>query len=211
MSEEREEFIILVDEQDQEIGYDEKLDVHVKALLHRAFSVFIFDWDSKKMLIQKRAEGKYHSGGKWTNACCSHPRKGELLEEALARRLQEELGFNMPEKLKIVSYPDLSIFANEDVISKAGKFRYFAQFDGLAEHEIDHVFVYHPTKEQLNEMKCNPDEIVEYQWISIIELLEWMKEKQDDFSAWFKPAFDIAYEVIKDEARWLDRLEQRSQ
>ena len=83
--------IILVDEQDCEIGYGEKLDVHIKAQLHRAFSIFVFDWTERKMLIQKRAEGKYHSGGKWCNACCSHPRKGEVMEEALARRLQEEL------------------------------------------------------------------------------------------------------------------------
>ena len=133
------------------------------------------------------------------------------MEEALARRLEEELGFEMPEKLKIVSYPELSIFADDDAISKAGKFKYFAQFDGLAEHEIDHVFVYHPTKEQLSQMKCNPEEIGEVQWITISELMNWMREKPDDFSAWFKPAFDFAYEVLKDEARWLDRFERKGQ
>lgn len=158
------------------------------------------------MFIQKRAKGKYHSGGKWSNACCSHPRKGEIMEEALARRLHEELGFHMPEKMRILSWPELSVSASEDVISKAGKFKYYAQFDGLAEYEIDHVYVYHPTEEQLSEMKCNPDEIEEYQWVGIEELIDWMKKHPEDFSAWFKPAFDIAYDILKDEAIWVDRF-----
>ena len=206
MNEKKQELIWLVNDQDEVIGYGEKLEVHVKEQLHRAFSVFIFDWKQRKMLLQKRAEGKYHSGGKWSNACCSHPRKGEVMEVALARRLQEELGFEMPEKMNILEYPELYVFASKKRISKVGKFKYFAQFDGLAEHEIDHVYVYHPTEEQVINMKCNPEEIAEYQWIDLEKLIEWMSDKPDDFSAWFKPAFNIAYDLLKDEAVWIEQM-----
>lgn len=190
------EFIILVNEDDEIIGYGEKLDVHIKEQLHRAFSVFIFNLETQKMLIQKRADGKYHSGGKWSNACCSHPRKGEVMEEALARRLQEELGFAMPERLNI--YDDLECQKTVDTesIIEAGHFTYYAKFDGLAEHEIDHVFVYYPTEEQLKDMQCNPEEISECLWITLEELQSWMDKKPYDFSAWFKSAFEIAYNVL---------------
>ena len=201
-----EEMIILVDEQDCEIGYGEKLDVHIKAQLHRAFSIFVFDWTERKMLIQKRAEGKYHSGGKWSNACCSHPRKGEVMEEALARRLQEELGYDTPEKFHILTFPEMHVEVSGDRIYEAGKFRYFAQFDGLAEHEIDHVYVYHPTKNQIENMKCNPEEISESQWISLEDLISRMRQKPDDFSAWFKPAFDIAYDLLLQKSIWLEKF-----
>lgn len=194
-----EELIILVDKEDREIGYGEKMDIHVKEQLHRAFSIFIYDWNHKKMLIQKRAEGKYHSGGKWSNACCSHPRKGEIMEEALSRRLHEELGFDMPERLKIVSTPDTSLFKDGGSICEAGKFTYFAQFDGLAEHEIDHVFVYHPTAEQIRTMKCDPEEIGEFQWIDLSELKMWTANVPEDFSAWFIPALKLACKIIEKE------------
>lgn len=201
-----EELIILVDEQDREIGYGEKLDVHVKKQLHRAFSIFIFDWTERKMLIQKRAEGKYHSGGKWSNGCCSHPRKGEVMEVALARRLQEELGYDTPEEFQILTFPEMDVEASGERIHEVGKFRYFAQFDGLAEHEIDHVYVYHPTKNQIENMKCNPEEISESQWISLEDIILWMSQKPDDFSAWFKPAFDIAYDLLLQESIWIEKF-----
>ena len=88
--------LILVDEQDKEIGTEEKIDAHRKGLLHRAFSLFIYDSKLNKMLIQRRAINKYHSGGLWTNACCSHPRKGEDLNTAVYRRTIEELGVSIP-------------------------------------------------------------------------------------------------------------------
>ena len=200
------ELIILVDEQDREIGYGEKLDVHVKKQLHRAFSVFVFDWKSRKMLIQKRAEGKYHSGGKWSNACCSHPRKGEIMEEALPRRLQEELGYDMPEKIRIAGFPEMNVEPSKERIYEVGKFRYLAEFDGLAEHEIDHVYVYHPTKEQIEKMQCNPEEISESKWISLEELIDWMSQRPNDFSAWFRPAFDKAYDHLLQESIWIEKF-----
>ena len=191
------EFIILVDEQDQEIGYGEKLDVHVKEQLHRAFSIFIFDPKTQKMLIQKRAVGKYHSGGKWSNACCSHPRKGEIMEEALARRLNEELGFMMPERLEIYEYPDCPKEMSVETIVEVGHFRYYAKFDGLAEHEIDHVFVYFPSPSQLENMQCNPEEIEEIKWVEIADLLDSVEKEGEHYSAWFKPALNLTYKMIK--------------
>ena len=191
------EFIILVDEQDQEIGYGEKLDVHVKEQLHRAFSIFIFDPKTQKMLIQKRAVGKYHSGGKWSNACCSHPRKGEIMEEALARRLNEELGFMMPERLEIYEYPDCPKEMSVETIVEVGHFMYYAKFDGLAEHEIDHVFVYFPSPSQLENMQCNPEEIEEIKWVEIADLLDSVEKEGEHYSAWFKPALNLTYKMIK--------------
>ncbi len=191
------EFIILVDEQDQEIGYGEKLDVHVKEQLHRAFSVFIFDPRTRKMLIQKRAEGKYHSGGKWSNACCSHPRKGEIMEEALARRLNEELGFFMPERLNIFAYPECPKEMSVETITEVGHFTYYAKFDGLAEHEIDHVFVYYPSPSQLENMQCNPEEIDKIEWVGIEDLLNSVEKNGELYSAWFKPALNLACKMIK--------------
>src|SRR5215831_10345897 len=115
------EQVILVNEADHEIGTMEKMLAHEKALLHRALSVFIFN-DKGEMLLQQRAKRKYHSGGLWTNACCSHPRPGENVEAAAIRRLNEELGF-------------------ETTLTKAFDFVYKAFFDnGLTEYEFDHVF-----------------------------------------------------------------------
>src|SRR4249919_2599143 len=112
--------VILVNEQNEAIGTMEKMEAHRKALLHRAFSVFIFN-SKGEMLLQQRALNKYHSGGLWTNACCSHPRPGELIEDAATRRLKEELGFETP-------------------LKKIFQFTYQASFDnGLTEHEFDHV------------------------------------------------------------------------
>jgi isopentenyl-diphosphate Delta-isomerase len=113
--------VILVDEQDNETGLMEKMEAHEKAVLHRAFSVFIFN-SAGEMLLQQRATVKYHSGGLWTNACCSHPLPGEATDAAAQRRLYEELGFNTP-------------------LQKAFDFIYKAAFDnGLTEYEFDHVF-----------------------------------------------------------------------
>ncbi|MBN1820393.1 MAG: isopentenyl-diphosphate Delta-isomerase, partial [Prolixibacteraceae bacterium] len=113
--------VICVDENDNPIGEMEKMEAHEKAVLHRAFSVFIFN-SKKELLLQQRSAGKYHSALLWTNTCCSHPVPGELTENAAKRRLKEEMGMNA--ELKFLF-----------------KFQYKAPFDnGLTEHEIDHVF-----------------------------------------------------------------------
>ena len=193
-----EDLLVLVDENDREIGWREKMEVHVAGKLHRAFSVFIFDRNQKKMLLQKRAEGKYHSGGLWSNACCSHPRKGEGMEAALSRRLKEELGFKAP-ALEILNNREKFLLKGNKYIDYAGKFQYFAQYDGLAEHEIDHVFLYYPSMEQLEQLHGNPEEVGELRWVSISELKDWMANRPEDFSAWFKPAFDLMSAVLKEE------------
>lgn len=116
-----EEYLILVDEQDRECGRIEKLEAHRKGLLHRAFSIFIFN-TSGELLLQQRAEGKYHSGGLWTNTCCSHPRFGENMQEAVRRRLLEEMGMQCE-------------------TSFAFSFLYKADVgNNLVEHEYDHVY-----------------------------------------------------------------------
>ncbi|NDD55500.1 isopentenyl-diphosphate Delta-isomerase, partial [bacterium] len=117
------EFVVLVDQNDQQIGVEEKLSAHRQGLLHRAFSIFLFNPEGR-MLIHQRALHKYHSGGLWTNACCSHPRPGEEVADAAKRRLQEELGISC-------------------ALEKQFSFIYKVHLveDGLYEHEFDHVFI----------------------------------------------------------------------
>ena len=147
------EQVILVNENDQEIGSREKMAAHRDGELHRAFSVFVFNGEGQ-MLLQRRAEAKYHSGGLWTNTCCSHPRPGESTEAAAHRRLQEEMGFDC----------DL-----EEVF----QFTYYAKLDNeLFEHEYDHVFV--GTFE--GTPTPNPAEVSAYKWIGVEELKRDVQE-----------------------------------
>ena len=126
-----EDLLILVDDNDNEIGYGEKMETHITGKLHRAFSLFVFDKKSRSLLIHQRAAGKYHSGGLWTNSCCSHPRKGGALLDAVVRRAHEELGLEIPCGDGMVSG-----------LTEVGKFQYFADFGDISEHEIDHVFIW---------------------------------------------------------------------
>jgi isopentenyl-diphosphate delta-isomerase len=160
------EQVILVDEADKEIGTMEKMLAHEKAELHRAISIFIFN-EKCEMLLQQRAERKYHSGGLWTNACCSHPRPGEEIEVAAARRLKEELGFETP-------------------LTKAFDFIYKASFDnGLTEHEFDHVFV---GKYEGN-VHLNVNEVQDYCYKSMDEIERSLKSHPHKYTAWFLLAF----------------------
>lgn len=194
--------LILVNEQDQETGYGTKTEVHQKALLHRAFSIFIFDWDREEMLLQRRASGKYHSGGLWSNACCSHPRKGESMEHALCGRLKAELGLETA--VKVQSPPDNGSFMPEkDTAYHCGSFHYVAPFGGLSENELDHVFLYGLRRATGSnnsffrpEPPFNPEEIEELKWISIHKLKKWLTESPEEFTAWFKQAFDLACNVL---------------
>jgi isopentenyl-diphosphate Delta-isomerase len=161
------EMVILVDENDQEIGLMEKQEAHEKALLHRAFSVMVFN-KKGEMLLQQRAINKYHSGGLWTNTCCSHPRAGETTLEAAHRRLKEEMGFDC----------DLHLHQS---------FIYKAPFEnGLTEHEFDHVFV--------GNYDLNPDynleEVASYKWISLEDLKQQLAEDPSQFTVWFKMIMD---------------------
>lgn len=160
------EKVILVDENDQAIGTMEKMEAHKKALLHRAFSVFIFN-SKNEMLIHQRAFSKYHSGGLWTNACCSHPRENETAEQAAHRRLEEEMGFDCE-------------------INHQFSFVYKAELDqGLTEHEFDHVF----TGIYESEIKPNPEEVVAFKYVSISELKKDLNAHPEHYTEWFKIAF----------------------
>jgi len=165
------EHVILVDEQDNAIGTMEKHQAHVEGLLHRAFSVFIFN-SEKKLLLQKRASSKYHCGGLWTNTCCSHPRENENTQEAANRRLYEEMGL-------------------QSSLTPLFTFTYKSEFDnGLTEHEIDHVF-FGSTDEI---PKINSIEVENYRYVSIEELQLEIKESPQNFTPWFLLALNRVLE-----------------
>lgn len=180
------EQIALVDENDKIIGYDDKLIVHAKGKLHRAFSLFIYDEIQNKLLIQKRALNKYHSGGLWTNACCSHQREGEDLSIAVLRRVSEELGVMIPEQ----DCRSGSFWESE-------KFTYSKDFGAYTENEIDHVFIW-KIEEALLTLKPDKDEVEALMWINVTDLLKWMENKPEEFTVWFLPAFEIfANDVLR--------------
>ena len=161
--------LILVDLDDHEIGRGEKMDVHQKGILHRAFSVFLFDGD--RLLIQRRAVGKYHSAGLWANTCCSHPRVGETLQEAAINRLRLECGIE------------------GTVLREAGRFVYRAVFsNGLSEYELDHVLVgaYSGT------FQANPEEVSDLRFVRIDTLKQDMLQNPDLDAVWFFTALGIA-------------------
>lgn len=168
--------LILVDIEDNEIGIGKKLETHKKGILHRAFSVFLMDGD--EMFIQKRADGKYHSGGLWTNACCSHPRPGMTLEESVHSRMKLEIGIDCPVK---------ELFS----------FVYRAEFpDGLIEYEYDHVFIGYYSKE--NKVELNEEEASEAMWIKISDLKRELTEHPEKFTAWFLIAAPTFFKRIKE-------------
>lgn len=192
--------IILVNKKDEVIGYGEKMQVHREKQLHRAFSIFIFDPHTRRMLLQRRARGKYHSGGLWTNACCSHPRRGETMETCLNARLEEELGIHTSFHIE---NPSETAFpaGDPDVIYRCGSFYYQACFGEITEHEIDHVFLFSPSHSFCFESdmplnRFDPREAEELRWVPIDELRRWLKERPGDFTAWFRPAFSLADKVL---------------
>lgn len=173
------EELILVDEQDVKIGTAEKIDAHIKGLLHRAFSLFILDTSTQKLLLQQRALDKYHSGGLWTNACCSHPRKDEKLLDAVCRRVKDELGISVPD----------SVYEKKD-LWECNKFTYRKDYGKYIEHEIDHVFIWSVDKSTI-QLVPNKDEVDDILWIDISVLEDWMTTKPEDFTAWVFPAYEI--------------------
>ncbi|MEK7535609.1 MAG: isopentenyl-diphosphate Delta-isomerase [Patescibacteria group bacterium] len=157
--------VVLVDESDKEIGTEEKLAAHKKGLLHRAFSIFVIN-SKGEMLIQRRAMSKYHSGGLWSNACCSHPHPNEKLQEATHRRLEEEMGFDCDLKEKF-------------------SFIYKTNFEnGLVEHEFLHIFIgtWDATP------KVDPEEADEWAWIDMAKLQADLATHPEKYTYWFKLA-----------------------
>ena len=171
-----EEKVILVDVEDQQVGTMGKMEAHQKALLHRAFSIFILN-SNLELLMQQRAYGKYHSPGLWTNTCCSHQREDESNIEAGSRRLMEEMGMNVP-------------------LQELFTFIYKASFDnGLTEHELDHVMVGFCD----DDPKINTKEVASFKWMTIDSLKKDLKEKPDDYTVWFAIIFDRFCQHIEDQ------------
>ncbi|QQX75571.1 MULTISPECIES: isopentenyl-diphosphate Delta-isomerase [Aequorivita] len=168
-----EEKVILVNEKDEKIGLMLKQEAHAKGVLHRAFSVFIFN-SKKELMLQQRAVHKYHSPGLWTNTCCSHQRDGESSLDAGKRRLYEEMGFVTG-------------------LKETTSFIYKAPFDnGLTEHELDHILVgsFDGTPD------INPDEVAAWKWIGLEEVKKDIQVNPEIYTAWFKIIFDKFYQHL---------------
>jgi len=170
----KEELVILVDENDNKIGLMPKMEAHEKAVLHRAFSVFIFN-NKKELMLQQRAAHKYHSPNLWTNTCCSHQRDEETNVDAGMRRLQEEMGFSV-------------------TLEEKTSFIYKAPFDnGLTEHELDHILVgYYNDKPDIN-----LEEVSSWKWMSLEDVKNDIITSPDQYTAWFKIIFDKFYTYLQ--------------
>lgn len=170
------EQVILVDENDTEIGLADKLDAHRRGVLHRAVSVFVFN-DKKQLLLQQRADTKYHSAGLWANTCCSHPRQGEENVVTAERRLREELGFDCTLKEVFI-------------------FTYKVQLNNeLWEHEFDHVFI----GDFNGEVFPNPDEVQKIRWEDTAAIRDEIKNSAEIFAPWFPLCFEKAVEAFQHE------------
>ena len=170
------EKVILVDENDTQVGLMPKLEAHQKGLLHRAFSVFIFN-SNHQLLLQKRAVSKYHSGGLWTNTCCSHPREGEETINAANRRLIEEMGIKTN-------------------LRKVFDFIYKAELDNeLTENEFDHVFYGVYDENPI----LNKEEADDYKWVDMETISNDIIRNSDNYTVWFKIAFDYFYKYLNND------------
>ncbi|WP_298156829.1 isopentenyl-diphosphate Delta-isomerase [Flavobacterium sp.] len=169
-----EEQVILVDEHDNQIGIMPKLEAHEKAVLHRAFSVFILN-DKKEIMLQQRASQKYHSPLLWTNTCCSHQREGETNIEAGTRRLFDEMGIRTD-------------------LTELFHFIYKAPFDnGLTEHELDHVMIGYYNDEPV----LNTEEAEAWKWMSVEDIKSDMLRHPEIYTVWFKIIFDEFYHYLE--------------
>ncbi len=169
-----EEKVILVNEKDEQIGLMPKLEAHEKAVLHRAFSIFILN-ENNQVMLQQRAANKYHSPLLWTNTCCSHQREGETNLQAGNRRLQEEMGFST--ELKELFH-----------------FIYKAPFDnGLTEHELDHVMIGYYNEAPI----INKDEAENWKWMDIDTIKIDLKQNPESYTVWFKIIFEKFYHFLE--------------
>ena len=169
-----EELVVLVDEHDNQVGLMPKMEAHEKAVLHRAFSVFVFN-DQGELMLQQRAATKYHSPLLWTNTCCSHQRDGETSLAAGKRRLQEEMGFVCD-------------------LTEVFQFVYKAPFDnGLTEHELDHVMI----GTYNGEPNVNPEEVASLKWMSLEDVKNDMEDNPQQYTAWFKIIFKEYYHRLR--------------
>jgi len=168
------EHVVLVDAQDRQVGTMEKMEAHEKGLLHRAFSVFLFD-NAGQLIIQQRAWTKYHSPGLWANTCCSHPRENEPIIEAGKRRLKEEMGMDA----------DLRPLFSFIYIADMG--------NGLIEHELDHVLVGYTNTEPL----INLQEVASYRSMRLEDIQMDLQRRPERYTEWFKIVFDRFVEATR--------------
>ena len=201
-----EDRLILVDEQDRETGSCGKMEAHENGLLHRAFSIFLFrkilvdEPDGTRtfhiqLLIQQRAEGKYHSAGLWANSCCSHPRLGEEVLEAAARRLPEETGYTIADLEGGEAGSDTAADGNAAAaLEEKGAFLYKADFDnGLTEHEFDHVLVGWLARGKQDKAPApNPEEASRMEFVDVEQVMQDVLRTPGKYAAWFMPALLIA-------------------
>lgn len=161
------DMVILVNETDEVIGYMKKMEAHTMGLLHRAFSILVFDSESR-LLLHQRAKSKYHSGGLWTNTCCSHQHADEDTLTAAHRRLLEEMGFDCD-------------------LTEKFSFLYRSEMEsGLVEHEFDHVLIGHYD----GTVDLNPHEVESYEWLSWEEIRERLENNPEQYTSWFKHIFE---------------------
>jgi isopentenyl-diphosphate delta-isomerase len=166
--------LILVDDDDNIVGYADKLRVHQEGLLHRAFSLFIMN-KNNELMLQKRASNKYHSAGLWAYTCCSHPFKGEVQKQAIHNRIMFVMGFDC-------------------MLSELFRFTYYAELDhGMIEYELDRV--YYGNYE--GKPTPNPEEVSDWRWMNIEALKKDLEDHPDQYVYWLKEAFDEFYEKIK--------------
>ena len=166
--------VLIVDENDRIIAEAEKLSAHRQGLLHRAFSIFIFN-QKLELLLQQRSHNKYHCPGIWANTCCSHAVKDESIVDTAKKRLQFEMGFSLD-------------------LEYAGVFKYYAELDhGMKEHEIDHVFI--AIENQIT-VQPNPDEVAQYKWLSLDALSQELATNSTKYSPWLPEALAIATQKL---------------
>ncbi len=178
--------IILVDESDNQTGTGEKMEVHRQGLLHRAFSILIYN-QKGETLLQRRAASKYHCPGLWTNTCCSHPRPGEELIFAAERRLKEEMGFTVP-------------------VKKIGlEFIYKIKVRELVEHEYDHVLEGRFDGEPI----LNPEEADAWKWVSLENLREDIKNNPQNYTPWFQLIIGQGSKEAGEKVKGLEKYEVR--
>lgn len=175
----KEEQVILVNSNDESLGLMNKMEAHEKGVLHRAFSIFIFN-SCNELLIQQRALIKYHTPGLWANTCCSHPRMGETLEEAAKRRLMEEMGMKC-------DFEEAFTFLYKSEVGQ-----------GLIEHEYDHVFIGYCD----DTPKINPAEVAAWHYENMDDLRYDLQVNPQKYTIWFRIAFDRVYTYIKSNGKF---------
>lgn len=165
------------------IEYGTKDRVHREGLLHRAFSVFLYDTTRKVVLIQKRAFSKYHSGGLWSNSCCSHKYKNETWEESIARCLKDELSIEEKSIKRFTKH--------------LGTFYYFSDYGNIKEHENDRVILYTPEVQIITQIVPNQNEVMELRWMCIDDIDKALRENPSEFTSWFPKAYTYFRKAIK--------------